>query len=471
MNKIELVFIAWPDIGHLSAALHLAHLLLRRNHHLSITVLIIPPPWETITTTQLQSLLPSSTADPIPIPIIILPQIPLPQNAEFISLIKTTIETQKQNVIDTVAKLISNSTVLAGFILDIFCTDMIDVANQLGVPTYLFSTSSAANLSLTLHLQHLYDHPQNEETHQSLNPNVEIPIPGFANPIPGKAIPSAYFDENAKWIHESTRRFRESNGILINTFSELESNVLEAFSEASISSHLPPVYAVGPILNLNKNSSGEGFEILKWLDRQPFQSVVFLCFGSRGSFNQDQVNEIAEALERSGYQFVWSLRQPSSEGEFQNPDYVKEVVPEGFLDRTAEIGRVIGWAPQVEILGHPATGGFVSHCGWNSILESLWFGVPIGTWAMYAEQGLNAAEMEVELGLAVGISSSESGVVKAEKIESGIKELMGGDGEIRKMVKMKSEESRKTVMENGSSFIALNRFIEKFQRAVKSEEL
>lgn len=221
------------------------------------------------------------------------------------------------------------------------------------------------------------------------------------------------------------------------------------------------MYAVGPILNMNKDSSSEGYEILKWLDQQPFQSVVFLCFGSRGSFGRDQVKEIAEALEQSGYRFVWSLRQPSSEGEIQKTDYIKEVVPEGFLDRTAGIGRVIGWAPQLKILEHPATGGFVSHCGWNSILESLWFGVPIGAWAMYGEQGLNAVEMGVELGLAVEITAETGhGVVRAEKIESGIKEVMKGDGEIRKTVRMKREESRKSVMENGSSFAALNRFIE-----------
>ncbi|KAA0066884.1 anthocyanidin 3-O-glucosyltransferase 2-like isoform X1 [Cucumis melo var. makuwa] len=456
MDKIELIFIAWPDIGHLSATLHLADLLLRRNQRLSVTFFIIPPPSQTITSTQLHSLLPSST-----IPIIVLPQIPpLPHHPQFISLIKTTIQTQKQNVLRAVADHLSNSpdsnTVLAGFVLDMFCTPMIDVANQLGVPSYLFSTSSAANLSLALHLQHLYDH-----THQSLNPDVQIPIPGFANPVTAKAIPTAYFDENAKWIHESTRRFGESNGILINTFSELESNVLDAFSDSSSSSTFPPVYAVGPILNMNKDSSSEGYEILKWLDQQPFQSVVFLCFGSRGSFGRDQVKEIAEALEQSGYRFVWSLRQPSSEGEIQKTDYIKEVVPEGFLDRTAGIGRVIGWAPQMKILEHPATGGFVSHCGWNSILESLWFGVPIGAWAMYGEQGLNAVEMGVELGLAVEITAETGhGVVRAEKIESGIKEVMKGDGEIRKTVKMKREESRKSVMENGSSFTALNRFIE-----------
>ena len=68
---------------------------------------------------------------------------------------------------------------------------------------------------------------------------------------------------------------------------------------------------------------------------------------------------------------------------------LEEVLPEGFLDRTMSIGKVIGWAQQVAVLTHSAIGGFVSHCGWNSILESIWYGVPVATWPLYAEQQLN----------------------------------------------------------------------------------
>ncbi|KAK8981373.1 hypothetical protein V6N11_060045 [Hibiscus sabdariffa] len=122
-----------------------------------------------------------------------------------------------------------------------------------------------------------------------------------------------------------------------------------------------------------------------------------------GCFGVDQVKEIAYALEQSGHRFLWSLRQPTKVFSGKDHEKVPEVLPEGFLDRTAEIGKVIGWAPPVDILGHPAIGGFTSHYGWNSKLESIWFGVSIAAWPLYAEQQLNALTLVKELGLAVEI--------------------------------------------------------------------
>lgn len=60
---------------------------------------------------------------------------------------------------------------------------------------------------------------------------------------------------------------------------------------------------------------------------------------------------------------------------------------------TDEVGKVIRQAPQVAVLAHNAIGGFVSHCGWNMVLESLWFGAPLEIWSVYAEQQINAFEL------------------------------------------------------------------------------
>jgi UDP:flavonoid glycosyltransferase YjiC (YdhE family) len=183
---------------------------------------------------------------------------------------------------------------------------------------------------------------------------------------------------------------------------------------------------------------------MQWLDDQPPLSVVFLCFGSMGSFGADQVKEIALGLEGSGHRFLWSLRMPTP------TPFADDVLPEGFLDRIKGKGMICnGWAPQVEVLAHKAIGGFVSHCGWNSILESLWHGIPIITWPIYAEQQLDAFRMVRELGLAVELSldyRNGADLVMADAIDRAVRCVMD-DNEIRKKVKEMGEMAKKAVME------------------------
>nr|WEA84864.1 UDP-glycosyltranserase [Gynostemma pentaphyllum] len=465
-KKIELVFIPTPVIGHLTSAVEFANLLVDRYQNLSITMLLIKPPFHTKSTSLIESL---STTDQQNgrIQFITLPEIPIDEKTRKSSLsLKALIENQKLHVLETITKRNPDSPTLAGFVVDMFCITMIDVANQFNIPTYVFFTSGSGFLSLLFHLQDLYDRHGNDMD-EVLSSVTEFSVPGFDNPISREIVYNIFYDKDAsKWVHGNTMRFREAKGVLVNTFSELEADTMRWFS----TSEIPTVYPVGPILNLKKKEQSHEDEILKWLDEQPPSSVLFLCFGSLGSFNEDQIKEIAFALERTGVRFLWSLRQTQPKDNPGLPSdsaYSEDVLPEGFLDRTAEIGRVIGWAPQVEILAHPATGGFISHCGWNSTLESLWHGVPMAAWPMYAEQQFNAFQMVVELGLAVDISLDynmkgymEKGLIlSAENIESGIRKLMEDNEEIKKVVKIKSEESKNAVKEGGSSFIALDRFI------------
>ncbi|KAK8598591.1 hypothetical protein V6N13_094556 [Hibiscus sabdariffa] len=146
--------------------------------------------------------------------------------------------------------------------------------------------------------------------------------------------------------------------------------------------------------------------------------VVFLCFGSMGSFKAPQVKDIALGLERSGLRFLWSLRVPPPHND------ASEMLPEGFLERVQGRGMICDWAPQLKVLAHKAIGGFISHCGWNSIIESLWFGVPIATWPMCAEQQLNAFKMAKELGLAVEMRldyrTYSDELVMADEIEKAV---------------------------------------------------
>ncbi|KAF5793430.1 putative flavonol 3-O-glucosyltransferase [Helianthus annuus] len=270
---------------------------------------------------------------------------------------------------------------------------------------------------------------------------------------------------------------RKAKGILINTFLELETHAINWFS----GTNFPPVYPVGPLLNLDSVAGkADDTNVFRWLDSQPWASVVLLCFGSMGCFDEAQLKEIARGLERSGHRFVWSVRRPPPQEksfEVLQDDYddPRVVLPDGFLERTSGVGKVIGWARRVSLLANEAVGGFVSHCGWNSMIESLWFGVPTTTLPIYCEQQMNAFEMVVDLGLAVDLKldykinvinpEGDTVIVMAEEIERGIRSVME-DNEMRAKVKEMSNMSRATVVEGGSSYTSVGYLIKDMMRNI-----
>ncbi|XP_047322587.1 anthocyanidin 3-O-glucosyltransferase 2-like [Impatiens glandulifera] len=372
----------------------------------------------------------------------------------------------------------SGSGRLIAFLFDMFCSSMIDVAEQdYGVPGYMFFPSNASLLGLFYHLLTLSDNGQDITDFDGSD--AELAVPAYPIPFPAKVLPWIALDKNdgsVAWL-DVVRNLRKAKGIVVNTFYDVEPEAIEAILNDEGS---PPIYPVGPILNLSKSVGDKRDDIVQWLDQQPPSSVIFLCFGSMGSFEDAQVKQMAIAIERSGHRFLWSVRRPptSSGGKpWLTSEYneleLEKVMPEGFFTRTAEIGKVIGWAPQVDVLGHKAVGGFVTHCGWNSTMESLWFGVPTASWPLYAEQQANAFRMIKVLDLAVEIKmdyrnnfsrSGEEIVVEAGIIENALRRLMdensGENQDRRTRVKEMSEKSRKAVQEGGSSYLSLGRFID-----------
>lgn len=463
-----------PFMGHLPSMLEMAKILVTRYETLSITVLLIKLPFDTGLSAYIQSL--SST----PIPRLTLVELPQSDPSTYMSkppntILYSLIEMQKIYVRDIVQDIFtSESTRLAGFFIDMFCVTMIDLAAEFKVPTYVFFAASAAFLGLMFHVQTLSDEYGKDVT-ELKDSDAELLVPSFRNPFPCKLLPSMVLDNQGGCdvLLSMAKRFRETKGIIVNTFMELESYAIESLIASD--RKIPPVYPVGPVLN----SAGVGYNsdetavIIQWLDDQPVSSVVFLCFGSMGSISNDQVKEIAFALEHSNHRFLWSLKPPLSKGAAkpsQDTSNLKDILPVGFLERTEGIGKVIGWAPQVAVLSHVAVGGFVSHCGWNSILESVWFGVPLATWPLYAEQQLNAFEMVIEYGMALDIkmdyrydgNMKNCVIVKAEEIESKIRELMMdiNRNELRKTVKDVQEKSRNAILEKGSSYVSIGSIME-----------
>ncbi|KAI5669336.1 hypothetical protein M9H77_19189 [Catharanthus roseus] len=476
MEKAEVIFIPGPGMGHLVPALEFGKLLTKQDKNLSILFLIINLPYNTginpLTLSNLVQNHPQITFLNIPY-ITTSNQDSEKSKLRSVAAVKL-IERSKSQVKDAIFGLITNfkNTRIAGIFVDIFCCGMIDLANEFELPSYLFFTCSAGFLGLLLYSQTLKDDFNQDISDISdyKDTDSEILVPGFTNPVPAKVLPIQMLDKNVfqEIVLPLPRKIPQTNGIILNTFLDLESNTIKSLAENY--EKIPKIYPIGPIINHNGTFDDE---IMGWLDKQPLGSVVFLCFGSLGSFNKDQVNEIALALERCGCRYLWSLRRPPAKGEISAPesyDNPDEILPKGFLERTSGVGKVIGWAPQAAILGHQAVGGFISHCGWNSILESLWFGVPIAAWPLSAEQQLNAFEMVKELGISVEIKmdyrhdeNMESKViVSAEEIEKGIKNLMMDEtkNELRKKVKELKEKCQKAMMEDGSSYNFLSHLID-----------
>lgn len=466
----DLVLIPAASSGHLAPMVELGKALTSRYDQISITIFLMERPFHSTINSYIQTLV-SNLPPPRMRFIHLTVEEPTPENLPSKSTGNPFLDLALVNK-SRVEKFYKSepSDRISAFVLDMFCTAFADVADGFGVPSYIFITTNASFLNLMFHLQKIHDY-ENQDFTEFKDLDLELSVPGFVNPLPVKVLPYIVFDKDI-WgptlFVDIPRKLRKARGILVNTFTKLESNAIKSLFDNGM---LPPIYPVGPVLNLEAKVSKDKNDLGQWLDNQPPSSVVFLCFGSMGTFQAEQIVEIACALEQSGYGFLWALRKPptkdgmgiSHPSEYEN---FNDVLPEGFIDRTKEFGKVVGWAPQVSVLSHPALGGFVSHSGWNSTVESLWFGVPTATWPLYAEQHMNAFVMVKELELAVEIKldfpKHDQIISTSQEIQRGIKQLMEGSESIkmRKKVQAMKEESRRAVEEGGSSYVALEHFIE-----------
>lgn len=161
----------------------------------------------------------------------------------------------------------------------------------------------------------------------------------------------------------------------------------------------------------------------KWLDEEEPRSVVYVSFGSEYKLSQAEVSELALGLQQSNLPFLWALRRPS----WLSGD-IDEALPAGFVDRTRGRGVVaLGWAPQSEILSHPAIGGSLFHCGYGSIVETLGHGLVLILLPFIFDQGLNARFL-VEKGVGVEVErSNEDGSFDRDEIARCLRTAMVSD--------------------------------------------
>ncbi|XXG73353.1 hypothetical protein AAC387_Pa07g2285 [Persea americana] len=251
-----------------------------------------------------------------------------------------------------------------------------------------------------------------------------------------------------EFVVESGRATAQSSGIVVNSFYELESIYVDFFN----SEFNPKAWCVGPLCTASPLSQHESLEKPRWAqwldDRKAKQRpVLYVAFGTQAEISQTQLMEIGIGLERSGVDFLWVVRGKKVE------------LGDGYEERVAERGMVVReWVEQREVLKHEIVRGFLSHCGWNSVLESICAEVPILAWPMMAEQPMNAKMVVEELGIGLRVKEEGGGgVVGWEEVKEMVKELMVGERgkEVGKKVKELGKKAKRAVEEGGSSWCSL----------------
>uniref|UniRef100_A0ACD5WLV2 Uncharacterized protein n=1 Tax=Avena sativa TaxID=4498 RepID=A0ACD5WLV2_AVESA len=465
-NKAYLLF-PFPSQGHLAAFTSLACLLHRVAPSATVTLVstarnvaalsAMAPPWLAFHS------LPFSPSDHgLPAHAESTDALPI---ADMVTLFEAFESLQPAFDAYVQAMVAANASVVV--VSDLFVAWAAGVARRHGCSHAFFTTCGAFGTAIMRTLW--------ENTPLSVTPaghvSVAVP-PGFPDgilllhttQISGLLLRADGQDRWSAFYRRQIAHSGTTDGVLVNTVEELEPTGL-AMLRSSLH-NVVPVWPVGPLIRAAA-SSPDNDGIITWLDSQPIKSVLYISFGSQNSITQAQMARLAMALERTRRPFVWAIRPPVG---LAADVAGGEWLPEGFDERARHMSRglvVRCWAPQVRILAHHATGAFLSHCGWNSVLESLAHGVPLIGWPLAADQFYNVemlARKECGVCVEVARGNTEDDVPKVESVAELVETVMGKTAkaaEMRMHVENVSEQMRDTFREDGgSSMKSMTMFLE-----------
>ncbi|CAL5350884.1 unnamed protein product [Camellia sinensis] len=338
-------------------------------------------------------------------------------------------------------------------------------AHKFKIPRLVFHGTCCFSL-LSAHNLQLY------KAHHSVTSDSEpFVVPGMPKrvEITKAQLPGAFVSmPDLNNIRDQMREAESTSlGVVVNSFSELEHGCVEEYAKAI----KKKVWCIGPVSLCNKETvdkfdrgnkaSIDEKKCLAWLDSMKQRHVLYACLGSQCRLVPSQLMELGLGLEASNHPFIWVIKLGERFEELE-----KWLLDENFEERVKGRGLLIkGWAPQLLILSHPAVKGFLTHCGWNSIIEGVCSGLPLITWPMFAEQFFNE-KLIVEIlrvGVRVGVEvtvrwgeEEKVGVlVKKEEVKEAIERIMGGgEGERRrKRAKELGVIARKAMEDGGSAHL------------------
>ncbi|KAF9610574.1 hypothetical protein IFM89_023368, partial [Coptis chinensis] len=342
----------------------------------------------------------------------------------------------------------------------------IEAGKQLGIPEIQFWTASACGFMGYIHYRELIKRglvPLKDDSYLS-NGYLETPIdwiPGMRDirlmDLPSFIRTTDPEDIMLDFMGEEAQNCLFASAIVFNTFDDFEYEVLDA-----ISSKFPQIYTVGPLpllaqqlpeseqlKSIRSSLWKEDLGCLKWLDRRDPKSVVYVNFGSVTVMTDQDLIEFAWGLANSKHSFLWIIRPDVLMGE-------SAVLPEEFIEDVKDRGMIANWCPQDQVLSHPSIGGFLTHSGWNSTLETICVGVPVICWPFFAEQQTNCRYACTTWKIGMEITN-----VKREDIKELVMELIGGEKgrKMRNTALKWKEKAEQATREGGSSYKNFERLI------------
>lgn len=341
----------------------------------------------------------------------------------------------------------------------------VETARKFGIPRLFFDGMGCFALVCSHNLQM-------SKVHERSSKSVSFVVPGLPHRI---ELTKSQLPENLNPGSPDLTEVRDkmvaaesiADGILVNTFEELEPEYVKMYKKVKGLK----VWCIGPVSACNKleldkavrgrPGPGDENQCLKWLDSQEPNSVIYACLGSICGLVARQLVEFGLGLEASNRPFIWVIR-----GGEKSQELERWIVEEGFEERISGRGLLIrGWAPQVLILSHPSIGGFLTHCGWNSMLEGTCAGMQIIACPLFAEQFINERMVVDVLGTGVsagieaavtwGMEEKFGLVIKREDVKKAIEKAMDEDEqgmERRKRAREVGEMAKRAIEEGGSSF-------------------
>ncbi|XP_073126785.1 UDP-glycosyltransferase 76B1-like [Henckelia pumila] len=321
---------------------------------------------------------------------------------------------------DCLGKLLSTHDHIACMITDANMYNSQAAVEDLGIPRIVLRTTSLCSFLAFATLPVLREKGFYSDDLDSRMEDPVLELPPF-RVKDLRAIYIKSLDDTMKSISTIVQGTKTASALIFNTFQDLEEPDL-----ANLREHFPlPTFLIGPF---HKFFSAESSSYLtqdrssiSWLDTQELNSVLYVSFGSGATMDQKNAREMAWCLADTKQPFLWVVRP----GLVQGSEWL-EWLPNEFVEVISQRGYIIKWAPQQEVLSHPSVGGFWTHSGWNSVLESICEGVPMICSSFSGDQHVNSRYVSDAWRLGIKLEKG----FEREEMESAIRKIMvDGEGQ------------------------------------------